>query len=58
MAKYHAVRPSVPPSLVKTAIVNAHARKMTNAWKPCRKFFIRAGLVDGSLMVGGHSRRM
>lgn len=36
----------MPPALVKTAIVRAHARKMRTAWKPCIKFLILAGLVD------------
>lgn len=42
----------MPPLLVKTAIVRTHAKKMRTAWKPCIKFLILAGLVDGIRKLG------
>lgn len=42
----------MPPLFVKTAIVRTHARKMRTAWKPCIKFLVLAGLVDGIRKLG------
>lgn len=57
--QYHTVRGSMPPPFVQMAMVNAHARKMINAWMKWMMFFVRPMLPpDGRgsrramLMVG------
>ena len=45
------------PPFVKTAMDMAHAMKTRRACKPWRMFFVRAGLIDGSLMVDSYMNR-
>lgn len=39
--QYHTVRGSMPSPLVQMAMVNAHARKMINAWMKWMIFLVR-----------------